>query len=313
MYYVLMHKYSNQTDIVIGTPVSNRHYGQLEGLVGFFVNSLALRQKVDVQSYRDFIQEVHEMVLESQYNQDLPFERLVEELTVERDTSRHPIFQVIFGLQNFGKSQSDYFKSVDIGGYDISKYDLSLFISDSLQIRGSIEYSTSLYTKDSILRLVEHYKTILESLVNDLDRSIAGVSLLTEEDYQTIVYDWNNTDKDYPKDKTIYELFQEQVDKNPDNVALVYEDKALTYKQLDERSNQLARYLRSNYDIKPDTLITLCLDRSLEMVIGILGVMKSGGAYVPIDPNYPKERINYILEDTQSGVLITQSHLLDRL
>ena len=161
MYYVLMHKYSNQADIVIGTPVSNRHYSQLEGLVGFFVNSLALRQRIDVQSYRDLIQEVHQMVLESQHNQDLPFERLVEVLTIERDSSRHPIFQVMFGLQNFGESQSDYFKAVDIGGYDVSKYDLSLFMSDSLQIKGSFEYSTSLYTKDSILRLVEHYKTCL--------------------------------------------------------------------------------------------------------------------------------------------------------
>ena len=162
---------------------------------------------------------------------------------------------------------------------------------------------TRLFTDDGLSIPV----TVVEASPNHV------TSLLTEEDYQTIVYDWNNTDKEYPKDKTIYELFQEQVDQNPNNIALVYEDKELTYKELDERSNQLARYLRSNYDIKPDTLITLCLDRSLEMVIGILGVMKSGGAYVPIDPNYPKERINYILEDTQSEVLITQSHLLDIL
>ncbi|WP_150467988.1 non-ribosomal peptide synthetase, partial [Francisella sp. SYW-9] len=204
--------------------------------------------------------------------------------------------------------------------YKVSKFDLECFIDGSQSnLVGSVNYATSLYKKDTIDRLVESYKKILSQLVSDKETKIKDYSLLSKEEYQTIVYDWNQTDRDYPKDKTIYQLFEEQVKQNPNNVALVCEGKQLTYKELNERSNQLARYIRKQYkeitdqELKPDTLIPLFLERSIDMVVGILAVMKAGGAYVPMDPDYPQDRFRHILEDTQAKLVITQSHLENKL
>ncbi|MED7789602.1 amino acid adenylation domain-containing protein, partial [Francisella sp. 19X1-34] len=321
-FYVLMYKYTSQEDIVIGTPIANRHHSQVQDLIGFFVNSLALREQVNGNgSILELVSRVHSNLIEAQFHQDLPFERLVKELDVEQDLSRHPVFQVMFGLQSFGGEDNKLFKPVlDNNVYKIEKFDLSCFIDDGKDtLLGSISYATSLYSEATIERLVESYKRILSKLVNDKETKIKDYNLLSKEEYQTIVYAWNETDKDYPKDKTVYQLFEEQVKQNPNNVALVYEDQQLTYKELNERSNQLARYIRKQYkgitdqELKPDTLIPLCLERSLDMVIGILGVMKAGGAYVPIDPGYPEERFRHILEDTQARLVITQSHLENKL
>ncbi|WP_150468540.1 non-ribosomal peptide synthetase, partial [Francisella sp. SYW-9] len=321
-FYVLMHKYTLQEDIVIGTPIANRHHSQVQDLIGFFVNSLALREQVDGnEDILELVNRVHSNLIEAQSHQDLPFERLVSELNVEQDLSRHPIFQVMFSLQSFGGQDNKIFKPVlDNNAYKIAKFDLECFIDDSkANLSGVINYATALYSRDTIERLVESYKMVLSQLVTNTGTKIKYYSLLSREEYQTIVHDWNQTDKDYPKDKTIYQLFEEQVKQNPNNIALVFEDKQLTYKELNQRSNQLARYIRKQYkeitnqELKPDTLIPLCLERSLEMVIGILGVMKAGGAYVPMDPDYPKERFRHILKDTNAELVITQSYLENRL
>ncbi|MBK2297386.1 AMP-binding protein, partial [Francisella philomiragia] len=185
-------------------------------------------------------------------------------------------------------------------------------------LEGSFNYATSLYSKETIQRLVKSYERILIQLTESQTTKIKDYSLLSEEEYQTIVYEWNQTDSNYPRGKTIYQLFEEQVEKNPDNIALVFEGEELTYRKLNERANQLARYIRkqykefTNHELKPDTLIPLCLERSLDMVISILGVIKAGGAYVPMDPEYPVERFKHIISDTNASLVITQSHLEEK-
>ena len=326
-FYVLLHRYSGQEDIIIGTPIANRHYPQVDNLIGIFINTLALRAKIfPLVSIIDLIQKVHQQVKEAQEYQDIPFEKLVNELSIERDLSRHPIFQVFFRVQSFtSKHQQqifqEYFSYKNISeSYNVATFDLDLLIDDSTdELTGSIEYHTSIYNQKTIERLLEHYIHILDQLSKQPKQAIKDYQVLTDKEYQKIVYDWNQTDKEYPRDKTIQQLFQQQVEKTPNNIAVVYEDKQLTYQELNQQSNQLARYIRSQYELhqleplRRDTLIGLCLDRSIEMIIGILGVLKAGGAYVPMDPNYPQDRIEYILEDTQTSMVLSQSHLLERL
>ncbi|MED7789619.1 condensation domain-containing protein, partial [Francisella sp. 19X1-34] len=317
-FYVLMHKYTSQEDIVIGTPIANRHHSQIQDLIGFFVNSLALREQIDGNEYiLELVNRVYTNLIEAQSHQDLPFERLVSELNIEQDQSRHPIFQVMFGLQSFGSEGSKLFKPIDsYNNYKIAKFDLECFIDDSnSKLQVSFNYATALYSKDTVQRMANGYQGILNRLIQSPETKIKEYTLLSEKDYQEIVYEWNARDRDCPKDKTVYELFEEQVKQNPNNVALVFEDKRLTYRKLNQRSNQLARYIRRQYkevtnqELAPDILIPLCLERSFDMVIGILAVMKAGGAYVPMDHDYPQDRFRHILEDTQAKLVITQSHL----
>jgi len=322
VFYVLLHKYTGQEDIVVGTPIANRHHSQTQDLIGFFVNSLGLREQLDTnKSVIELLKNVHNNLIETQSHQDLPFERLVTALNIEQDQSRHPIFQVMFGLQSFGAQDNNLFKTVeDNNNYSIAKFDLTCFVDDSQdKLQGSFNYATSLYKEETIQRLVESYQSILSILVQNQETLIKDYTLLSVQDYQTIIYDWNKTDKPYPKDKTIYDLFEEQVDQNPSNIALVFEQEELTYHELNNKANQLARYIRKEYkhitnqELQADTLIPLCLERSMDMIIGILAVMKSGGAYVPMDPDYPTERFKHIIQDTDAKLIITQSHLVVKL
>jgi amino acid adenylation domain-containing protein/non-ribosomal peptide synthase protein (TIGR01720 family) len=318
---ILLSKYTGQEDIVVGSPIANRHHRQTEGLIGFFVNTQASRTLLSKsQSYEALIQQVHQDQASAQLHQDLPFEKLVDELKVERDTSRHPVFQVMFDVQSFRQDngaadeQKKYIKPFQGSSvYAVEKFDLSISLIDGQrELKGYISYATSLFHKDTIARLVNHYIHLLEQLTNAPQEPYSQFNLLLPEEFNKIVYQWNDTNKEYLRDKTIYQLFQQQVEQTPQSIALAYKEDQLTYKELNERSNQLARHIREQYrqkteqDMKPDTLIALCLDRSLEMVIGILAVLKAGGAYVPIDPTYPQERIDYLLNDTQAALVLTQ-------
>ena len=184
-------------------------------------------------------------------------------------------------------------------------------------LKGIFNYAVSLFNSDSIERMAQHYINVLESIANNQKQKIKEISLLTPEEYQKTVLDWNKTERDFPKGKTLPQLFEAQVTKTPDNVAVVFEDQSLTYRELNEKSNQLARYIRKQYkkncgkELEPDTLIALCLDRSFDMIVAILAILKAGAAYVPIDPEYPEERIRYILDDTQSTIIITNPHFKD--
>ena len=275
---VLLSKYTAQDDIVIGSPIANRHHRQTEGLIGFFANTQVNRALLNnSQSFVDLVQQVHQEQEQAQLYQDLPFEKLVEELEVERDPSRHPVFQVMFGIEAFGgqhraaDEQENYVKPLQAEVvYGVEKFDLTIHVDDEEQeLIGRISYATALFHEDTIERLIGHYIYLLEQLAEAPEQPYSQHSLLGPEEYERIVYEWNDTDNDYPKAKTIHLLFEEQAEKTPHSVALVYEGEQLTYKQLNEKANQLARHIRHQYQqrtkqsLAPDTLVALYLDRSL--------------------------------------------------
>ena len=271
----------------------------------------------------ELVKQVHEEQVQMQSFQDLPFEKLVSDLGVDRDTSMHPIFQVSFVVQSFGRTdkasglQKNYLKPYYNDGFDATtKFDLSFFIDDSEScIQGHINYATSLYGSDTIKRLIEHYINLLCKLAAAPGNNYSQLSLLNPEEFNTVVYKWNATDVEYPKNLTIHQLFEQQVELTPDKIALKFEDQQQTYSELNVKSNQLARYIREKYlektkqELKSDTLIALFLDRSLDMVTGILAVLKAGGAYVPIDPDYPKDRIDFIMNDTHAELVLSHRQL----
>jgi non-ribosomal peptide synthetase component F len=335
-YYLMLRSYSNQDDIVVGTPIANRHYSQIEDLLGFFVNSLALRMQIEATvRVKEFIEQVGAEVVEAQLHQDLPFEKLVEELKLAKDTSRHPLFQVMFSVQSFGdngKSISNGKEEYNLAEllqpytaedslYQVAKFDISTLIDDAGEsLQGVFNYATSLYEEETIRRLIATYQEILAQFAD-----LAGDELKQEEvkvsqinyfnkiDYELLINIWNATDKKYPSEKTIQGLFEEQVERTPENIVLVYENVKLTYRELNERANRLAHYLKNTYEIQPDDLIALCLDRSEQMLIAILAVLKAGGAYVPIDPSYPDDRVAYLLEDTKTKVVLANELYQTRL
>ncbi|MBP9743123.1 MAG: amino acid adenylation domain-containing protein, partial [Burkholderiales bacterium] len=321
-FYLLLKIYSNQNDVVLGTMIANRHYKNTANLVGFFVNAIVLRQQInDESSVIDFIQGVFNEVLAAQLNQDIPFEKIVDEVGGNSDMSRHPIFQVAFGIQHFGGGYEKLFteyKTPQI--YKTAKFDLSLIFNDNTKNRlvGTLEYATSIFELTTIKNYFKTYKIILGQLAQIThqkyrNKQIKEITYLNKGDYKKIIIDYNNTYREYSHDKTIHQLFEEQVEKTPDNIAVIYENYKLTYSELNQRANQLAHYIKHHYHICPDDLIGLFLNRSENILIGILAVLKSGGAYVPIDPNYPDGRIHYILEDTQVKVILGDSFHKNRL
>lgn len=323
--YILLSKYTGQEDIVVGGVIANRHIPKTEDIIGLFVNTQVNRAVLNKnQSYDELIKQVHQDQIQAQLHQDLPFEKLVSALGVPRDASRHPIFQVMFmvnDLDHLNKVYSDqqepYLKPFQIANlYEIEKFDLSITIDNSYpEINGQISYAINLFHKDTIERLIGHYIQLLARLLEAPEQPYSRHSLLNTQQYDQIINQWNTTEKYYPKHKTVNQLFQEQARRIPDSPALVFEKQKLTYQELDEKSNQLAWHIRKQYQkqtkkaLQPDTLIALYLDRGLEMVIGILAVMKAGGAYVPIDINYPQERIDYMLSDTGATFILTTDHV----
>lgn len=324
-YCLMLKVYSNQNDIVLGSPAANRHYDQIEELIGFFDNILALRVRVDSNlSIKEFIERVAQIVIEAQLHQDLPFEKLVEALQIEKDINHHPLFQVMFGVQSFGNQEDNKNKFLIpykvVYRVKVAKFDLSTFIDDSKEIlQGWFNYAISLYHKETIERFVDTYKEILKQFsvlaidTLNTEKRISELQYINGEDYNKIVYKWNETDKKCPNDKTLQELFEEQVQRTPDNVAVLYEDIQLTYQELNHQANQLAHYLRNSYQIQGDDLIALCLDRSEQMLVVMLAVLKAGAAYVPIDPAYPDERIKYMLDDTKTKIILTNKIYSERL
>ncbi|MDN3695558.1 amino acid adenylation domain-containing protein [Chryseobacterium tructae] len=316
-YYLMLSAYSGQDDIIVGSPIANRHHAGLEDIIGFFVNTLALRENIDSnQKVKDFISQVAQSVTEAQSYQDLPFEKLVEELGVEKDTSRHPVFQVMFGLQNFGEeiSQSEnestllypFNGNVD---YQVAKFDLTTMINDiGHSLQGMFNYAKSVFSKETVQNMLSTYLFLLHQIAEITDKQeliISELDLIPEEQHTEISNLWSSG-VHYPSDTTIHELFEAQVERTPNHTAIVYQDVRLSYRELNERSNRLANYLIEKYDIQPDDLIPLCVERSEEMLVAILGVLKSGGAYVPMDPSYPADRIKHILSDTGAKIVITQ-------
>ena len=309
-YYILLSKYSSSEDIVVGSPVVGRDIAETYNLIGMFVNTLALRNKPDSNlSFKDFLFNVKNNLLDSYKYQTYPFDELINKLNIKRDTSRNPLFDIMFIYQN--NIYKDEFYMPDTG---IAKFDLSLEAvqkHDSIDL--SFEYATDLFDEEFIQNLSKHYINILKSVIDNIDIKISNINMLSKTEENTILNEFNNTYSDYPKNKTISELFEKQVEKTPNNIALVFENQELTYKELNEKANSLAYYLRNTKQIKPNNLVGIMVNRSLEMIISILAVLKAGGAYIPIDPMYPEDRINYMLENSKAKILLTQEHLKDKV
>jgi amino acid adenylation domain-containing protein len=313
-FQTLLYRYTQQEDIAVGSPIANRNRSELEGLIGFFVNSLVLRTDLSGNpTFQELLNRVREVTLGGYAHQDLPFEKLVEELHPERDLSHHPLFQVVFSLQNTP------IEALELPGLKLSlfefdsktaKFDLEFHLWQDLEtLKGQVVYSTDLFDQSTIARMVGHFQTLLESIVVNSKQRLSDLPLLTEGERQQLLIDWNNTKKTYPHNKCFHQLFEAQVEQTPNAIALVFGDQQLSYKELNIRSNKLAHYLQK-IDVEAESLVGICVERSLEMIIGLLGILKAGGAYLPLDPSLPQERLNFMLEDAQVSVVLTQEKLL---
>jgi amino acid adenylation domain-containing protein len=317
VFVVLMSRYSGQTDLVVGSPIANRNRREIEGLIGFFVNTLALRFDLSQEpTFNALLAQVRRVTQEAYDHQDLPFEMLVEELQVERNLDRNPLVQVVFALQNAPSSSwdlPDLTVEEMASGLDSVRLDLEVYLWDAPSgLGGFCSYNADLFDAATITRMMQHFKTLLGAIVDNPQQPVSLLPLLTQPERHQLLVEWNLTQVDYPKDLCIHQLFESQVVRTPNAVAMVFENQQLTYHELNYRANQLAHYLRS-LGVGADVLVGLCVERSLLMAIGLLAILKAGGAYVPLDPEYPSDRLSFMLEDTQVGVLLTQESLLDKL
>ncbi|WP_147068854.1 non-ribosomal peptide synthetase [Microcystis aeruginosa] len=320
-FYVQLYRYTNQTDILIGSPMRGRTAKEFKEIVGYFSNLTVLRVSVQENAtFTELLAQVGKIVRQAQKHQDYPFSLLADKLQPQRDTSRSPLCQVSFAWQAQtwceAKNNSLHWQKslLPMEPYLLGQrgghLDLSLMVREA---KGVIEpcwqYNTDLFDAATIERMAKHFVRLLNSIVLNPQQPISQLLMLTEVEQQQLLFEWNNTQADYPLDKCIHQLFEEQVERTPDHIAVVFEDQQLNYRELNARANQLAHYLQ-NLGVGPDVLVGICVERSLEMMVGLLGILKAGGGYVPIDPEYPTERLLYILQDAQVRVLLTQKHLI---
>ena len=316
-FQTLLYRLSSDDDIVVGTPVAGRNRREIEGLIGFFVNTLVLRTNLGGDpSFEELLGRVREVALQAYTHQDLPFEQLVQTLQPTRDLSYTPLFQVMFVLDDAGGS-SVKLPELTVSSYSVelgtAKFDLTLSMEKTADgLAGVWEYNADLFDRATIARMAGHFQTLLEAIVANPQQKVSSLPLLTEQERHQLLVDWNNTTKEYPSHKCIHQLFEEQVELTPDAEAVLFEDKQLTYRELNQRANFLAHHLR-NLGVGPEVLVGIYVERSLEMVVGLLGILKAGGAYVPLDPAYPPERLAFMLEDASVGVLLTQARLVESL
>ena len=316
-YEVILHRHSGEVDIVVGTPMAGRQMPETEHLIGLFINTLPLRTNLAGDpSFAEILGRVRASALGAFAHQDLPFERLVKELQPERTLARNPLFQVMFVLQSeeilpleFPGLVTEHFRV----GNTMANFDLTLDVVErDGQLVCLFESNADLFESATIERLMGHFQTLLEGAVANADQKISLLPMLTETERRQLLVEWNDTSTDYPNQKSIQELFEQQVVDTPDAVALICEDRQVTYRELNSRANQLAHYLRTR-GVGPDTRVGLCLQRSPEMIFALLGILKAGGAYVPLDPDYPQARLAFMLQDAQVPVLITERGLAKNL
>ncbi len=317
---VLLHRYTGQEDVVVGSPIANRTRPEIERLIGFFVNSLVMRTDLSGDpTFREVLDRVQQIALDAYAYQDVPFEKLVDELQPERNLSRHPLFQVSFQIAH--QAKLPWFRVLDsvesaprlniepgTAAIDLA-FDM-VELPDGLVSR--IEYSTDLYNAASIERMAGHFQTLLSAAVSNTSQRISTLPLLTEPERLQLLVDWNQTSRDYPHSGCAHELVAAQARRTPNAVAIVCEGRKLTYKQVDERAESVAGLLR-NAGVGRGDLVGVCMQRSPEMIVGLLGVLKAGGAYVPLDPAYPSERLAYMMRDSGAEVQLTQRHLAGRV
>ena len=316
-FQTLLHRYSGQTDLCIGTPIANRDRIEIEELIGFFVNTLVIRGDLSGDpGFRELLGRVREVTLGAYDNQGLPFEKLVEVLQPERDLSRAPLFQVLFALQNAPR------EDLALPGLTLNfmsfvsttaKFDLTVVMArDGDALGHTWEYNTDLFDAGTIRRMVGHFENLLRSIVADPETCLSGLVFLSQAEQDQLLREWNDTDIIYDHDACTHHLFEGQVTRTPNSIAAVYGQEEISYAELDNRANQLARHLR-RLGVGPDVMVGVCMERSIEMVIGLLGIMKAGGAYVPLDPTYPKNRLAFMLTDTAIETVIAGRGVEEKL
>ncbi|NQZ12027.1 MAG: amino acid adenylation domain-containing protein, partial [Algicola sp.] len=313
---------SGQNDIVIGSPTDNRHHAQTQSLVGFFVNALVLRAQLSANDdITDLISQVHDLVLQAKVHQDLPFEQLVDALNIKRMADRHPLFQVMFTVQDFVQKALETndlpFEAIDgetqKALYSPAKFDLTVFMSVAgPQIQGNFNYAVSLFDRTAIVALTQMFERVLSAFVDIQSTKISQIELLSDEQ-KAVLHQWSGADKPYQYKTTVQQLFEAQVVKTPGAIALVDDEHTLTYEQLNHQANQLAAVICSQHKVEPNSLIALYMQRSTAMIVSILAVLKAGGGYVPISPAYPLTRVKFMLDDSQAMVIIGEPEDLETL
>lgn len=314
---LLLHYYTREQDILVGSPIASRNRIEVEGLIGFFVNTLVLRTDLSGNpTFRELLSRVHDMALEAYAHQEMPFEKLVEELHPDRSLSHSPLFQVMFVFQHRAETTwgpADLDVEVQEIETATSKFDLTLVIQEEEDgLHTYWEYSTDLFDENTIRRMSGHFANLLDGIVAHPDRHISEYSLLAPEEEKRVLVEWNNTAASYPRDKCIHELFELQAASSPQADAVLCKNQKLTYEELNKRANQLAHYLIKN-GVQRGTLVGVCMERSIELAVALLGVLKSGAAYVPLDPHYPEARIQFMMEDAGISILLTQQRLVPEL
>jgi amino acid adenylation domain-containing protein/thioester reductase-like protein len=319
-YNVLLTKLSGQEEILCGTVTGGRGHADIQNLIGMFVGTLALRNyPKGNKSFKYFLAELKDRTLAAFENQDYPFEKLVSNVAPNHDRNRNPLFDVVFGLENEAEKSEEYLLEVlmldtsNPYGFNVrkSKFDFMLTAVEAGEgMQFNIEYNIQLYKAETIERFAKYYKKIITSICSDIDQKIAEIDIISKVEKNQIIYEFNDTKVDYPTQKTIQEVFEQHVEITPDNIALKFHDDTLTYREFNEKANQLARVLKGK-GVKPENLIGIMSERSFEMMIGIYAIQKAGGAYLPIDPNYPEDRIRYLFKDSGSRLLLTQERFID--
>ncbi|MBR8840647.1 MAG: AMP-binding protein, partial [Stigonema ocellatum SAG 48.90 = DSM 106950] len=327
---MLLYRYTGQEDILVGSPIAGRLQSQFRGIVGYFANPVVLRGNLSNNpSFKEFLTQVRQTVLEALTHQDYPFALLVNKLQQHRDPSSSPVFQASFVLQQLQKSQdilllleNETEKDIDWGGLKLrpfnipqqeGQFDLDLeIVEGNSSVFGTFKYNTDLFDGSTISRMAGHFQNLLSAIVENPVATVGELSMLSEAERHQLLVEWNDTEAEYFTDKCIHELFFQQVELTPDAIALVFEDEQLTYSQLNTRANTIAHYLQSE-GVRPDVLVGLCVKRSPLMVVGLLGILKAGGTYLPLDPAYPSSRLRFMIEDAQVALVLTQQNLLDLL
>ncbi|HEX7721554.1 MAG TPA: amino acid adenylation domain-containing protein [Pyrinomonadaceae bacterium] len=316
-YQILLHRYTGEEDIVVGTPIAGRQMAETEELIGLFINTLAIRGNVSSDAtVRDFLNHMKQVALGAYAHQDLAFEQLVKELQPERTLAHNPLFQVMFVLQSeeilplqLSGLTAQHFR-VD---HVMANFDLTLDIVErNDELVCLFESNADLFEAETIGRMMTHFQNLLEGMADNLEQRISDLPLLSAAERHQLLIEWNDTESDYPSTQTIQELFEQQVAVAPDAVALICGDEKLTYRELNERANQLAHYLRDR-GVQSDTMVAMCLQRSPDLIVALLGILKAGGAYVPLDPSYPAERLELMMSDSGAPLLLTEKSLVERL
>ncbi|BAZ33597.1 amino acid adenylation domain-containing protein (plasmid) [Cylindrospermum sp. NIES-4074] len=327
---VLLYRYTNQDDILIGSPTTSRQRSEFIRVVGYLINIVVLRANISGNfNFRDFLGQIRNTAIAAIAHQDYPFPLLVKRLQSHRDSSRSSIFQACFVLQKLQQTpdilklySTQIGSTVEWGGLVLEPYevpqqegqfdlDLELAEGDS-SIFGAFKYNTDLFDGSTIERMAVHFQNLLMGIVENPQQAVGEIPMLNTEERHQLLVEWNHTVRAYPREKCIHQLFELQVERTPNAVAVVWENQQLTYRELNQRANQLGNYLK-NLGVKPELLVGICMERSLEMIVGLLGILKAGGAYVPLDPNYPPERLAEMLNDSQASMLLTQQKLLQKL